>query len=152
MNSLFPSPSSFSSESPSMSTVIKPRKKTSKTIREAPEEPTIIPGIFKESRNILKEFEEYVEERSENFILLLFNDPYNKRIYVATCLMQILSFTEEVAADVMMQAHTNGFAVVGEWTKEIADDYCKQLVEKGLLAEVVKTPGDGDGDEGGGSE
>jgi ATP-dependent Clp protease adapter protein ClpS len=36
----------------------------------------------------------------------------------------------------MMQAHTYGFAVAGEWAKEIAEDYAKQLVEKGLIAEA----------------
>ena len=41
--------------------------------------------------------------------------------------------------DVMMQAHTNGFAVVGEWgVKETAEDYCKQLLQKGLVSEVVE--------------
>jgi ATP-dependent Clp protease adapter protein ClpS len=47
-----------------------------------------------------------------------------------------LSFSETVARDTMMQAHTYGFAVAGEWAKEIAEDYAKQLVEKGLIAEA----------------
>lgn len=36
----------------------------------------------------------------------------------------------------MMQAHTYGFAVAGEFAKEVAEDYAKRLVEKGLVAEA----------------
>ena len=122
---------------------MKPKRKTKEGTTTEPSGPKSVPGIFKESRDILKEFEEYIEN-DENYILLLFNDPFNKRIYVATVLMQTFSFTEEVASDVMMQAHTNGFAVVGEWSKEVATDYCKQLVDKGLVAEVVKSPKEND--------
>ena len=39
-----------------------------------------------------------------------------------------------------MQTYTIGYApVVGEWSKKVATDYCKQLVDKGLVAEVVKS-------------
>lgn len=114
------------------------------------EEETNNPFVFKEFNDIEKEFSEY-KENNENFMLVLFNDPFNKRIYVATCLMQIMSFTEETAADVMMQAHTNGLAIVGEYSKEVANDYCKKLNDKGLMAEVMQKNG-GDEAEGGGGD
>jgi len=40
---------------------------------------------------------------------------------------------------VMMQAHTYGLAVLGEWFQELAEDYCKQLTEKGLVTSVHKS-------------
>lgn len=55
----------------------------------------------------------------------------------------------------MLRAHTTGFAVTGEWNKELAEEYWKKLIQKGLLAEVVKSKdmsgGGGGGDAGGGS-
>lgn len=50
--------------------------------------------------------------------------------------MQILSI------DVMMQAHTHGLAVLGEWIQEIAEEYCKQLTDKGLVVSVHKSSSD----------
>ena len=50
--------------------------------------------------------------------------------------MQILS------TDVMMQAHTHGLAVLGEWIQEIAEEYCKQLTDKGLVVSVHKSSSD----------
>ena len=53
---------------------------------------------------------------------------------------------------VMLRAHTTGFAVTGEWNKELAEEYWKKLTQKGLLAEVVKSKDMGNlgGDAGGG--
>jgi ATP-dependent Clp protease adapter protein ClpS len=116
------------------STIVKP-KRTDKTIKKDIEiEVPNSPNIFKESRDFQKEIEDFFEE--DKYAVILYNDPYNKRIYVATCLMQVFSWTEERAAEVMMQAHNFGFAVTGEWFKELAEDYCVQLVTKGLIAEV----------------
>ena len=38
----------------------------------------------------------------------------------------------------LFKAHSNGLAVVGEYSKEIAENFCKKLTEKGLLSEVVQ--------------
>ena len=51
----------------------------------------------------------------------------------------------------MLRAHTTGFAVTGEWNKELAEEYWKKLTQKGLLAEVVKSKDMGGGDAGGSS-
>eukprot|EP01036_Dinobryon_divergens_P022803 gene22803-31100_t len=56
--------------------------------------------------------------------------------------MEVFSWTEEMAADVMMQAHTYGLAVLGEWTQEIAEEYSKQLTDKGLVVSVHKSSSD----------
>ena len=49
------------------------------------------------------------------------------------------SFTEKVAEDVMLCAHNHGFAVAGEYGKEIAIEHAKKLVEKGLIAEAKES-------------
>lgn len=58
--------------------------------------------------------------------------------------MEVFNWTESLANDVMYQAHNNGFAITGEYSKDVADDYCKKLVAKGLFAEVRKSDDMGD--------
>lgn len=77
------------------STIISPPKtdKKKKGVNiEAPKSP----DIFKESRDIQKEFESYGDD--DKYKVILYNDPFNKRIYVATCLMEVFSWTEEMAS------------------------------------------------------
>ena len=40
--------------------------------------------------DIEKEFNEYTDE--ETYVVLLYNDPFNKRNYVASCLMEVFSW------------------------------------------------------------
>ena len=116
-----------------MSTITAPprvEKPTKKGIKIEP-----VPDfLFKENRDVQKEFEDYIDDNK--FYVVLYNDPFNKRLYVQQALMDVMSMTEVVAQDTMMQAHTYGFAVAGEWVKEVAEDYAKKLVEKGLVAEA----------------
>jgi ATP-dependent Clp protease adaptor protein ClpS len=119
------------------STIIAPPKvdKTTKKDTKSPTGEPSIPGfIFKESRDVQKEFEEYTGEKK--YLVILYNDPYNKRQYVQQVLIEIFSFSEEVANATMMQAHTYGFAVVGEWAKDVAIEYVKKLLAKNLVAEA----------------
>jgi len=51
----------------------------------------------------------------------------------------------------MLRAHTTGFAVTGEWNKELAEEYWKKLIQRGLLAEVVKSKDIGNQGGGGGN-
>lgn len=128
------------------STVIAPPKVDKPAAPTTTPNPTKTPAIprpdilFKESIDIQKEFDE--SEFSDMYMVVLFNDPYNKRQYVSQVLMEVFSWTEVMASDVMMQAHTYGYAVTGEWAKTTAQEYCDKLVDKGLFAEVVKV-GDG---------
>jgi ATP-dependent Clp protease adapter protein ClpS len=59
-------------------------------------------------------------------------------------LMEIFSWSESLATSVMLEAHNNGFAVTGEYSKEVALDYCTKLLEKGLYAETRKSDEMGD--------
>ena len=53
-----------------------------------------------------------------------------------------VALSEGEAYDCMMQAHQMGLAVVGVYQFEIAENYCKQMKESGLVA-AVKPVGDG---------
>ena len=91
----------------------------------------------KETRSIADEIEEYFQE--DNYLVILYNDPFNKRAYVSGVLQQVFKWDDMQADAVMMQAHTYGYAVAVETSKEKAEKYVKQLLEKGLIAEARKS-------------
>lgn len=117
---------------------------------QTPNKPSSTPEIpqtdilFKESIDVQKEFDE--SSFNEKYLVVLFNDPVNKRQYVSQVLMEVFTWTEMMASEVMLQAHTHGYAVTGEWGKETAQEYCDKLLDRGLVAEVIKV-GDGADDE-----
>ena len=67
----------------------------------------------------------------------LFNDPMNKREFVAMCLSKIVGLNDGQAYQVMMQAHKNGVSVVGRFDFERAELYRNSLVEHGLLCDMI---------------
>lgn len=75
-------------------------------------------------------------DTDKGFNLLIFNDPVNTREYVANCLTSICDLSDDKAYEVMMTAHKNGFAVVGQYKKETCDNYCERLQTAGILADV----------------
>lgn len=101
---------------------------------------------IKESRSIADEIEAYFAE--DNFMVILYNDPINKRAYVSGVLQDVFKWDEMQADAVMLQAHTYGFAVAVETSQERAEDYVEKLLAKGLIAEARKS-GDTGGEEGG---
>ena len=74
--------------------------------------------------------------------LLLFDDPVNTREYVSRVLCTKVALSEGEAYDCMMTAHQAGMAVVGVYQFEVAENYCTQMKESGLVA-AVKPVGDG---------
>ena len=70
----------------------------------------------------------------------------NTREYVSRVLCTKVALTEGEAYDCMMQAHQMGMAVVGVYQFEVAENYCSQMKESGLVA-AVKPVGDGGGDD-----
>jgi ATP-dependent Clp protease adapter protein ClpS len=74
--------------------------------------------------------------------LLLFDDPVNTREYVSRVLCTKVALSEGEAYDAMMTAHQAGMAVVGVYQFEVAENYCSQMKESGLVA-AVKPVGDG---------
>merc|ERR1711918_201255 len=90
------------------------------------------PGdLFKTTRSIEEEFEEMIN--NNNYVVILYNDPINKRAYVQGVLMEVFNWDEMKANSVMMQAHTYGLAITGEWYKELAVEYADQLNRKNLV-------------------
>lgn len=73
-----------------MSTIIAPPKPDKKTKKGTKIEPPAPDFIFKESRDVMKEFEEFNDD--DKYYLVLYNDPYNKRQYVQACLQEVVSF------------------------------------------------------------
>lgn len=76
------------------STVVSPPK-VDKTKKKSPLKDPEAPGIFKENRDIQQEFENYGDD--DLYKVILYNDPFNKRIYVAQCLMEVFCWTEDLA-------------------------------------------------------
>ena len=74
--------------------------------------------------------------------LLLFDDPVNTREYVSRVLCTKVALSEGEAYACMMTAHQAGMAVVGVYQFEVAENYCTQMKEAGLVA-AVKPVGDG---------
>lgn len=116
--------------------------------------PTENPGeLFKTSISIDEEFEEMLN--NNNWNVILYNDPVNKRAYVQGVLIDVFSWDENKANAVMLQAHNYGLAVAGEWYKELAVEYAEQLTRRNLIAEAKPagncgSDGDDNSDSGGG--
>ena len=72
----------------------------------------------------------------------LFNDPMNKREYVARCLTEIVGLSDGLAYQVMMQAHQFGLAAIIRCHQERAELYRDTLVEHGLVVDMVPVDDD----------
>jgi hypothetical protein len=70
-----------------MSTITKPNKVDKTTKKKDSVEPSIPDFLFKENRDVQKEFEDYCDENK--FYVILYNDPFNKRLYVQNALMEV---------------------------------------------------------------
>jgi len=73
----------------------------------------------------------------EKFQVRLYNDPFNKREFVARCLVEICGKNDGEAFAVMMEAHNNGKGVIGRYMFEQAETYLTSLKEQGLMVDMV---------------
>ena len=71
------------------------------------------------------------------FLLRLWNDPYNKREFVARCLAEVCGKNDGESFQIMMQAHQAGMGVIGQYDFEIAELYLQTLKERSLLVDMV---------------
>ena len=67
----------------------------------------------------------------------LFNDPFNKREFVAMCLATICGKNDTESYQIMMQAHQNGMGIIGRYDYEIAELYNKSLRDNGLMVDMI---------------
>ncbi|KAL7528527.1 hypothetical protein ACHAWF_002591 [Thalassiosira exigua] len=76
-------------------------------------------------------------EKDRGWLVRLYNDPFNKREFVARCLMEVCGLDDGMAFGVMMRAHQIGIGVVGNYHREMAEMYKMRLLEEGLLIDMV---------------
>lgn len=101
--------------------------------------PTVEPKI-KESKDVKEDIKE--EEKSkvggEAWEVRLWNDPFNKREFVARCLNEVCGKSDGESFQIMMQAHKNGMGMIGRYAFEIAELYTSSLTEKGLMIDMIQ--------------
>lgn len=69
--------------------------------------------------------------------VLLHNDDFNPMEYVVQVLMQTVpSLTQPQAVSIMMEAHSNGIALVITCAQEHAEFYCETLKNHGLTSTI----------------
>jgi ATP-dependent Clp protease adaptor protein ClpS len=86
---------------------------------------------------------ETIEQRSTarkiapRYRVLLHNDDFNSMEYVVQVLMQtVSSITQPQAVSIMMEAHTNGIALVITCVQEHAEFYSETLNNNGLISTI----------------
>ena len=92
------------------------------------------PETIEKTKESTQQGEKYGTEAWE---IRLYNDPFNKREFVARCLSTICGKSDTESFQIMMQAHQHGMGIVGRYNLEVAELYYKSLSENGLLVEMV---------------
>lgn len=104
------------------------------------------PAVIEKPETIIKEAPDQTEKQqrlgSEGWELRLYNDPFNKREFVARCLATICGKSDTEAFQIMMHAHKNGMGVVGRYQFEIAELYHNSLKDNGLYVDMVPVDDD----------
>lgn len=76
-------------------------------------------------------------KHAPNYKVLLHNDDFNSMEYVVQTLMEIIGgMTQPQAVNIMMEAHTNGMALVITCALEHAEFYCETLLNHGLTSTI----------------
>ena len=104
--------------------------------------PATIPKIDKKVSKNKDKKKEKTPSKSKGWAVRLYNDPMNKREFVARCLTEVCSLSDGAAYQCMMQAHQFGIAVVGQYHLEMAELYRDQLREHGLMTDMVPVDDD----------
>jgi ATP-dependent Clp protease adaptor protein ClpS len=80
---------------------------------------------------------ETIRKPAPRYRVLLHNDDFNTMEYVVQTLMQtVAGMTQPQAVDIMMEAHTNGKALVITCALEHAEFYCETLKNHGLTSSI----------------
>ena len=78
-----------------------------------------------------------VRKHAPRYRVLLHNDDFNSMEYVVQTLMKTIGgMTPPQAVDIMMEAHTNGIALVITCALEPAEFYCEMLRNSGLISTI----------------
>jgi len=80
---------------------------------------------------------ETLRKPAPRYRVLLHNDDFNSMEYVVQTLMQtVAGMTQPQAVDIMMEAHTQGTALVITCALEHAEFYCETLRNHGLSSTI----------------
>ena len=85
---------------------------------------------------------ETIEKRSTSrklaprYRVLLHNDDFNSMEHVVQSLIATVPLTQPQAVSIMMEAHTNGLALVITYAQEHAEFYCETLISHGLSSTI----------------
>lgn len=78
-----------------------------------------------------------VRKPAPRYRVMLHNDDFNTMEYVVQTLMQTVGgLTQAQAVNIMMEAHTNGIALVITCALEPAEFYCETLNNHGLSSTI----------------
>ncbi len=78
-----------------------------------------------------------IRKHAPRYRVLLHNDDYNAMEYVVqTLITTVPSLSQPQAVSIMMEAHTNGFALVISCAQEHAEFYCETLKNHGLSSTI----------------
>ncbi|MBP0000695.1 MAG: ATP-dependent Clp protease adapter ClpS [Cyanobacteria bacterium SID2] len=78
-----------------------------------------------------------VRKHAPRYRVLLHNDDFNSMEYVVqTLLKTVPSLSQPQAVSIMMEAHTNGMALVITCAQEPAEFYCETLRNHGLTSSI----------------
>jgi ATP-dependent Clp protease adaptor protein ClpS len=78
-----------------------------------------------------------IKKIAPRYRVLLHNDDYNSMEYVVQSLITtVTSLSQPQAVSIMMEAHSNGTALVITCAQEHAEFYCESLKEKGLSSSI----------------
>lgn len=78
-----------------------------------------------------------VRKHAPQYRVLLHNDDYNSMEYVVMVLLQtVTSLTQPQAVNIMMEAHSNGIALVIVCAQEHAEFYSESLKSHGLMSTI----------------
>ena len=94
--------------------------------------------VTKEEKKVSKDSEkESKSSNSKGWAVRLFNDPMNKREFVARSLTEVCALSDGAAYTCMMKAHQFGISVIGRYHLEMAELYRDELLDKGLVVDMV---------------
>ncbi len=78
-----------------------------------------------------------IRKPAPRYRVLLHNDDVTPMEYVVQVLLQtVSSLTQPQAVNIMMEAHTNGIALVITCALEHAEFYCETLKNHGLISSI----------------
>jgi ATP-dependent Clp protease adaptor protein ClpS len=78
-----------------------------------------------------------IRKIAPRYRVLLHNDDFNSMEFVVQVLMQtVSSITQPQAVSIMMEAHSNGIALVITCAQEHAEFYCETMKNHGLQSTI----------------